>query len=65
MTDDGFLALNWQERGGPVVAAPPVSSGFGTRLANETIQHELGGTIVYDWQPDGLVLMITVPAGRL
>jgi two-component sensor histidine kinase len=65
LTDEGLLALAWQERGGPVIAAPPVSSGFGTKLAQETIVSELGGTIAYDWKAEGLAIHIAVPAARL
>jgi two-component sensor histidine kinase len=49
----------------PCINAPPASSGFGTRLDNKTIVRELGGTIIYDWQPEGLVLTITTPIVRL
>ena len=64
LIDKGLLKLVWQERGGPIIAAPPIRSGFGTKLVHETIS-ELGGTIAYDWQAEGLAIHIAVPATRL
>lgn len=50
--------LNWQERGGPVVA-PPERRGFGSRLMN-SLARQLGGDIVFDWAADGLGVKLRV-----
>jgi two-component sensor histidine kinase len=45
----GILQLDWEESGGPPVA-PPTRKGFGSRLLDEVVPHDLdGGTnIAYD-----------------
>ena len=54
------LMLHWQERGGPgVVAAGRL--GFGLRLIDRSITHELGGSATFDFAPDGLDCRIRVP----
>ncbi|MGG5811929.1 HWE histidine kinase domain-containing protein [Falsiroseomonas sp. CW058] len=59
------LVLRWVERGGPPVLAPPTRRGFGTRLLEATIRGQLGGTIAFDWKPEGLSCEIRIPAARL
>jgi PAS domain S-box-containing protein len=57
--------LDWEESGGPALAAAPNAQGFGSVLTERSITHQLGGKIEYDWQPKGLKLTITVPLNRL
>jgi len=47
------LCLSWEESGGPSVA-PPQHSGFGTRLIERNLSHELGGTARIDYSPSGV-----------
>lgn len=61
--DAGFELL-WAERGGPCVKGPPTKHGFGSVLATKTVEGQLNGTLHYDWQPDGLVITMTVPQER-
>jgi two-component sensor histidine kinase len=60
--------------GGP--AAPPAprpsgaaaavpSGGFGSRLIQQTVRHQIGGTVTMEWLPTGLRCTVTVPARRL
>jgi two-component sensor histidine kinase len=49
------------ERGGPKIARPPESSGFGTRLSQSTIISQFEGELGYGWNPDGLVVSMTIP----
>lgn len=58
------LELVWIERGGPSVT-PADKEGFGTRLARTTIEGQFGGEIVRQWHPEGLVIRLIVPKGRL
>ena len=53
-SDEGgsVLTLRWTERGGPPVA-PPERSGFGTLLLSKMVEHQHGGTVSFDWAPDG------------
>ena len=62
---DNAVHLFWSETGGPRVAGPPTTKGFGTRLAQVSLSSRLGGTIDYDWNPEGLRAAIVIPVGRL
>lgn len=54
------LVLRWRERASmPVV--PPLRAGFGTRLIDMNILHELGGEIERDYAPEGLRLTLNIP----
>lgn len=39
---DGFVKLRWREAGGPEVRRPPDRRGFGTRLLERGLGHDLG-----------------------
>ena len=54
------LAVEWRESGGPPVTTPP-RRGYGTRLINGGIGHELGGTVQLDFDAAGLRCTIDVP----
>jgi two-component sensor histidine kinase len=54
------LALQWREGGGPPVLEPQ-RRGYGTRLINGGVAHELGGTVHLDFRASGLRCMIDVP----
>ncbi|KQO56548.1 histidine kinase [Methylobacterium sp. Leaf86] len=54
------LAMEWRESGGPAVAVPR-RKGFGTRLINGGISHELGGTVHLDFDAAGLSCVMNVP----
>jgi len=56
----GMLTLRWQEAGGPPVRAPS-SQGFGTRIMNASIKHQIGGNVVWDWRSTGLHCTIQIP----
>lgn len=48
----------WTERGGPPVVAPRELSGFGSKLVARSIAGQLGGSIEYDWSPNGLIVTL-------
>ncbi len=50
---DEELQLEWKERDGPAVAAPP-SRGFGSRLIERGLEADLGGRAELYFEPDGL-----------
>jgi PAS domain S-box-containing protein len=60
---DGTLALRWIEAGGPPVT-PPKSHGFGTKIINASVKHQIGGNVAWDWLPSGLQCTIQIPLGR-
>jgi hypothetical protein len=43
------LVLRWVERGGPSIEAPPVSSGFGSKLTESAFVRQFGGTLDDEW----------------
>lgn len=62
VTDAGVLELDWQESGGPAVAAPG-RTGFGTRVIRQGLQHQLQGRATLDFQPGGLHARLWSPRG--
>ena len=57
------LILRWQEKDGPPVT-PPSRKGFGSRVIERGLAHELQGTVNLDYQVDGVVCTINIPAPR-
>ncbi|HYF89503.1 PAS domain S-box protein [Azospirillum sp.] len=60
----GRLGLRWQERGGPPVR-PPSRRGFGSTVMRASVERQLQGQVSLDWNPDGLVCELTIPAEQL
>jgi PAS domain S-box-containing protein len=58
------LVVTWTERGGPEVVSPMGNNGFGELLIRTTIAG-LGGEISRNWQPEGLVIRLSMPRARL
>jgi PAS domain S-box-containing protein len=59
-----YLAILWHERGG----APPKKTrkrGFGSRLIESSITHELRGQIAFDFSPAGFSAKIELPLDTL
>ncbi len=51
--EDSRLTLEWCELDGPAVT-PPEFCGFGTRLIQVSVSHELGGTVKLEFNPSGV-----------
>lgn len=49
-------ALEWRETGGPPVPGPPTRRGFGTRLLERALVHDLGpgARVSLEFRPEGL-----------
>jgi two-component sensor histidine kinase len=60
---DRKLKLSWREIGGPKVTTPE-RRGFGSRLIERNIRHDLAGEIELVYAPDGLIAELTVPLDR-
>jgi two-component sensor histidine kinase len=54
-----LLALRWREAGDKI--EPPAKTGFGTKLIDMNITHELGGVIRRDYRENELVIEIDIP----
>ena len=65
LVDKGMASIVWTERGGPLVEAPTTEKGFGSQLLNRIVTRHFGGSIDYDWAPEGLVATLHIPADRL
>jgi len=54
------LTLTWRETGGPPVTAPS-RKGFGSRLIERNVRHDLAGEVKLDYADDGFVAEFSVP----
>ncbi len=54
------LELYWRENGGPPVSQP-VRRGFGSRLIERNLVHDLDGSASIDYAPDGVVCRVSCP----
>jgi two-component sensor histidine kinase/PAS domain-containing protein len=59
-THNGELNLSWCESGGPQVV-PPSRRGFGSRLLEDGLLHDVHGQTRLEFAPDGVRCAITVP----
>jgi PAS domain S-box-containing protein len=57
------VALRWAEKDGPP-ATLPSRKGFGSRVLEHGLAHELEGTVHLDFRMDGVVCTINFPAPR-
>jgi two-component sensor histidine kinase len=60
---DELLVLRWRETGSAV--EEPVRVGFGTRLIDTNVQHQLAGMIKRHWSNEGLLVEIRLPLKRI
>ncbi|WP_206073415.1 HWE histidine kinase domain-containing protein [Mesorhizobium wenxiniae] len=60
MSEGRRLILSWREKDGPLVA-PPLRQGFGSRVIERGLTHELEGTVQLDYRPDGLICTMNIP----
>ena len=58
--DKLWLHIVWIESGGPKVQAP-AHRGFGSRLIEKGLTHELGGKVQLDFDPAGVRCTIDMP----
>jgi two-component sensor histidine kinase len=61
--DGKDMRLEWREVGGPVTT-PPAKQGNGVKVVNGTVQ-QFGGTIDFDWRPEGLTVRLRLPIASL
>jgi len=57
------LILQWREKNGPPVTQPS-RKGFGSRVIERGLAHELEGGAHLDFREDGVVCIINIPAPR-
>jgi two-component sensor histidine kinase len=54
------ISFRWTEKGGPAVS-PPRARGFGSRLIEEALPRQLGGTGKLAFRPSGVEFKFIVP----
>jgi len=57
------LKLSWREVGGPATA-PPERRGFGSRLIERNVRHDLAGEVKLAYASDGFSAEFSVPLQR-
>ncbi|MBU1324148.1 MAG: PAS domain-containing protein [Alphaproteobacteria bacterium] len=57
---DGLMTVTWRETGGPP-SAPPQRKGFGSRLIERAVRHDLAGDLTTDYGDQGLVAVMRFP----
>lgn len=57
------LVVHWQEKDGPAVA-PPTRKGFGSRVIERGLVHELDARVTLEYRPHGVVCTIDMPAPK-
>lgn len=57
------LHLVWREIGGPPVASPD-RKGFGSRLIERNVRHDLAGEVELDYATSGMVATFSIPLDR-
>jgi PAS domain S-box-containing protein len=57
------ITLRWTESDGPIVGEP-ARRGFGSRLLEQGLGRELGGDVILDYQPSGLVCTMRFPVSH-
>ncbi|WP_148663436.1 sensor histidine kinase [Bosea vaviloviae] len=58
------IKIVWMERGGPSVE-PSKVSGYGSRLVARSVNGQLNGVIDYAWEPEGLIVTLTLRVAKL
>jgi two-component sensor histidine kinase len=64
-SDRDAIQIVWQEVGGPSLASEPRKKGFGTRMVSRTVEAQLFGKIERNFLPDGLRVVLEIPASML
>ena len=64
MPGAGDLVLTWKESHGPAVTAP-TRRGFGSVVIERSLRHELNGSGVLTFHPDGVACVLTIPAAYI
>lgn len=59
------VVLVWTERGGPHIAEPPETTGYGSRMLMRSMQSQLNGSVTRDWTEDGAIITLRIDVKRL
>jgi two-component sensor histidine kinase len=59
------VVVIWTERGGPPPVRPTGPRGFGSRLLTQSVSGQLGGSIAFDWPPEGVIVTLRMNKARV
>jgi len=62
---DEAVTVVWTESGGPKVKPPVGPGGYGSKLVERSVTGHLGGSIVYEWAEEGMVVTLKFDPERL
>jgi two-component sensor histidine kinase len=54
------LIMAWTERGGPPVKQPDGPGGYGSKLLERAMTHQLDGSVTRSWDEAGVVVNLTM-----
>ncbi|AWN40071.1 sensor histidine kinase [Methylobacterium durans] len=57
---EDVVVIAWTERGGPPVTRPTGPGGYGSKLLNRAMTHQLDGSITREWDPAGVIATLTM-----
>lgn len=60
--DGEDYVMRWAERGGPAVDGAPAETGFGSILAQVSVEGQLGGRLSRSWSRGGLEVEVRAPS---
>ena len=58
-----ILSVTWRESGGPPVE-PPSRKGFGSRLIERNVRHDLAGETKLSYASDGFIAEFSIPLDK-
>lgn len=59
------VEIVWSEHSGDAIDKTISTEGYGSKLLHRTISGQLGGSIDYNWMPEGVVVTLKVKEARL
>jgi two-component sensor histidine kinase len=63
--ESGDVVLVWKETGGPAVVGPVKQTGFGSKLILRSVSAQLGGSVDFEWPPEGALITLRASKVRL
>ncbi|MCP1468865.1 PAS domain S-box-containing protein [Sphingobium sp. OAS761] len=60
-SDGPDVRIDWREEGGPAVPSDR-TEGFGSRLMALSVERQLGGRMIREWQTSGLCVSLWIPS---
>jgi len=59
------ICVTWMEQGGPEIADTPKRSGYGSKLVENSVSRQLGGSIEYDWSGGSVTISLHINREKL